>query len=790
MPLLCNAAPSDHCHYHITALPTAHSSPLSFSTLSKLSPLSHAQLPCKPLVARVVLLFVAVAMLNRSFRAPSSSRHSGDCSARERSSAVLPADKAQTRAQTVHRLFQQYDDRRDAPQMDDEQYERCEAGEHDDDDALPSSPASPHYESSFYVSSFSTSRGPPTSPSFSTPSSPCSRSSSSASCSPASSRSLCASPTPWPASSRVECSAASSLQSSSSFPWPALSSLSSLLSSVQAKLPFLSSSSAAVSASFFRSRQPSSAGKRKRSKSQRPLHSAATAAAAANDSVVIDVRTRSSPSKHSSSNSKRQAERRAPHARQSSVSVKKRKMLHVLVVQPGSEQQQQRRSTHHSPAEQAHQCEQSSSGVAERDRPQHTRALGAMRGWEEAAAAAPPSAVSSRLCPPLAAALVDPLPTSASSRPPLPPLPVSFPALDSFASSVASGAVQCLSESDVDEMERQLEADVYQSLAAVDTAIQRELDSLVSGCGLTMPEGTLSFRQLVLRVFDASSNDRRLRKLCAMEPQWTLYVLQTLRQINQQQKQQSTVEGWQEKRAGPSDGDVLRETAPVRASLRRRSSYDTVHERDRGASSSRLHRRVASESGATFSHSSSAAFRSSVRCSAVASLSFPHTFSLFISSASGISYPLRSTPAPSFPALSAAFPSSSPSLRPRPASFVRSLLSSATSLHVLLASLVYLSLLHTTDSACLRKSQFALAVLYLPSFLADRPRLPLSHPLSSERARRVASREKEYCRELYYMLDSCCLSLIQHELLPTLPFTSFDELSLPPLPIAHSLGLR
>ena len=364
-----------------------------------------------------------------------------------------------------------------------------------------------------------------------------------------------------------------------------------------------------------------------------------------------------------------------------------------------------------------------------------------------------------------------------------------------------------LSESALDEVEQQLEADVYRSLSSVDGAIQDELDALFAANNTSAPQGTLRFRQLVLRVINANNSDTRLRKLCAMEPQYALYVLQTLRAINHAPQQHHSAPtllsaAASSQRCDSPDNQCVEEqhterlascsfdsTATVRKRHRMRS--DSLLERTVEPRHTRQHRRAVSDSHniLTASRSSSSSPSSSATRSCSADVSIPVSFSLFISSALGISYPLRTTLGQSFLQPTVSCDVTSVSLSGR-SLFVRCCLRSATSVHILLASLLYLSLLHTTDSACLRKSQFALAVLTHPCFTADRPLLPLSHPNSTERARRVVGRERQHCRELHYLIDSCCLALIQHDMLPALPFATFDEQTLPPLPIAHSLGLR
>ena len=451
-------------------------------------------------------------------------------------------------------------------------------------------------------------------------------------------------------------------------------------------------------------------------------------------------------------------------------------MIHVLVVQQHDESDQllQPYSDQHN-----NRGDQRSSRTTVSHTVQHRRRRGETQddSQEEMkqsvdcmGAARLPAPLASQLLVPLSSVLIDPI-LASSVRPPLLALPACFPALDKFASSVASGGLQCLSVSQLEEVEAQLEADVYRSLAGVDRAIQRELDALVAAHGLTPPLGILSFRELVLRVLNANSSDRRLRKLCAMEPQWALYVLEALRVINTAQHQPTAI------RTASASDDCVADSDPMPPTrvLRRRTrssgdgrTADGCGSDSGGSSSSVIHRRAASDTSVA------------ALCSTNSAFAVPHSFSLFVSSASGISYPLRCPLTRSFSAAS-----ESPL-----AAIVRFWLGSATSIHILLLSLFYLALLYTTDSASLRKAHFALALLHHPSFLADRSLLPLSHPQSMDRARRIASRSSEYCRELYYLLDSTCLSLIQHNLLPTLPFATFDEHALPQLPIEHTLGLR
>ena len=736
-------------------LTLANAAPHTSSVTSFSQPLISASAPAAAAVA--------LTMLTRSFHARSSSRHS----THGRTSSPFPHERSHLRQQSDLGRPQYEDVDLEAGESEYGVYERGD--EQDDNSEAASSPplSPPQFRS--HLSSRQQHSSPSSTLWFSS--------------SPSSPPSFSVSPTAgYIAEPRDDWSSAASPP----FQWARLG-LSSLLSSVQTKLPFLASSFATSAPATRSTVQSSSAGKRKRAKPQ--CSQRWVTAAEATDSVVIDVRVPDTRYGHGGSSSKQYGGSHSSrmHVRQSSVSAKKRKVIHVVIEHSNRDQQQTR------------QTRQSGSAEAVRDTGRTTRAVVRSSG----SVSMPHSSIVSASRPllPLSSGSLDqPPPSSSASRPPLPRLPACFPALDRHASSCASGALQRLSESVMDDVERQLEADVYRSLSSVDAAIQCELDTLLAAHGMTAPQGTLSFRQLVLRILDASSSDRRLRKLCAMEPQWAVYVLETLRCINYGQDQHaatapatSTVaasqrsksrnsecvqEEWTVQHADPLSAAVV----PVRARRRTVSHVDS-RRRESGRESREIgrHRRVTSEGAVAASRWSSSPLL--LRRSNTASRSFPHTFSLFVSSASGISYSLR-------PCSVSASSSSHLRLLDGRSSFVQSCLGSATSVHVLLATLLYVSLLHTTDSACLRKRHFALAVLHHPSFQADRPRLPLSHPQAAERARRVASREKEYCRELYYMIDSCCLSLIQHEMLPALPLRTFHEHTLPELPIAHSLGLR
>ena len=554
--------------------------------------------------------------------------------------------------------------------------------------------------------------------------------------------------------------------------WSGLT-VSSLLSRVRSQLPFLSSHSSASSSSHHSypataaaASHRSSAGKRKRFETRR---AAQRRSEQRNDSVVIDVRTartRTRPPHTARGHravgveegviAERTCQQRT-RARQSHGSnSKKRRMLHVLVVQGDSEQPQ--------PERKLEGCERAGevgAGNAEQGRPLSATCRRSVQQEVESAAAAQSAFAAP---PPLTLAPIHR--TARPSESTSSQLPCSFPALHSFAASHASESVARLSEAARSEVEQQLEADVYSALSGVDAAIQRELHTLLDSHGVSAPQ-MLSFRQLVSRVLDAP-NDKRLRKLCAVEPQWTLYVLEALQRMN----------------------DTTDSSPPALGRARTRSDCQAAAEQPhkQEPSACRQHRRAHSDCSGASSQpvlrgSHSPTQPSPLLCSSLSTLAPPQTFSQFLSSASGNSYILCSSP------LTAAS-SSTPVPRSTRSALLRSFLSSATSIHVLLCSLFYLSLLHTTDAACLRKSHFALAVLHTDAWQTDRARLPLSHPDCAERARRVCSREAEHCRSLYYLLDSCCLALVQHELLPQLPFRSFDEGALPQLPIEHALGLR
>ena len=356
------------------------------------------------------------------------------------------------------------------------------------------------------------------------------------------------------------------------------------------------------------------------------------------------------------------------------------------------------------------------------------------------------------------------------ARPPPPLLPASFPPLLRLASAPPPAAAS------VSAWEAQAEREVWSCLAGVERAIEREVDTLLSAHELDWRgrDESLSFRSLVLRVMEADQADRRLRRLCTVEPQWAAYALQTLTNINHGR------EGDDERRG--SDGGLQpqqpqhrlqqrEERLCLRLRRRSRTSCDLLlpHDSTAVASQQQRHRRAMSTGAQLLS-----------------AASFPITFSVFVSSASGLSYPLRRRPPGA-----ARSPSSPPPAR---SAFLLPFLCTASSLHVLLLSVFYLSLLHTSDAAAVRKSHFAAAVVRSPAYVQHRRSMQAAVQQDAStlcRETRVkGSRERLWTREVCFLIDSCCLTLVQADVLPQLPWTAFDAAVLPDLPIASSLGLR
>ena len=381
---------------------------------------------------------------------------------------------------------------------------------------------------------------------------------------------------------------------------------------------------------------------------------------------------------------------------------------------------------------------------------------------------------------PLSSVIIDRSQLSCA-RAPLPPLPSSFPPLLRLLSHAAplDGSAAC--------HEQQVEAAVWGCLQAVDRAIQREVDTLLQLASHQLQwerdEQALSFRSLMLLVMEADTADRRLRRLCTVEPQYALYVLHTLRNLNYGKEPTAEPQPPADRPIAATaaddaaaDSSAGERELTFRVRRRSRTSCDLVLA-TAGHGAARSQPQLQPSSQLLLQHRR--ARSTGIAQSAAGPVEFPVTFSVFMSSSSGLSYPLRAAG----PGVTTAS---------QRASFLRPFVRCASSLHVLLLSVVYLALLHTSDAAAVKKAHFASALIHRTAFVQQRHRIhsALQQPPAPTRSGRVRSREAEYRREIYFLLDSCCLALVQADALPDLPWRGCDELALPDLPISHSLGLR
>ena len=373
-----------------------------------------------------------------------------------------------------------------------------------------------------------------------------------------------------------------------------------------------------------------------------------------------------------------------------------------------------------------------------------------------------------RVLAPLTSVVVE----AAAIAPPVRPsvsLPESFPPLSRLSTLLACAAPGTLPP------ERDTEAAVWACLKAVERAIDREVDDLVASLGpVDWADRVLSFRALCLSVLEVNPQDVRVRRLCMLEPQYALWVLDVLRIINRgKQRRQSTPpeSGAERVLVARPLPDVTSPRLTFRVHRRSRTQCELI---------TRDSRSIAVSGRPPPTHRRAASVGATPTAASTAPSAYPTTFSLFLSSFSGISYPLRPPPSSSASAASAA-PAS-------PSAFLHPFLRSASGVHVLLLSLLYLSLLHTTDAAAVKKSHFALALIHRTAYCAERSSLPLQG--TAERARRVRTMEAEYKREIFFLVDTLSLAIVQHDALPDLPWTAFDAVTLPDLPVAHTLGLR
>ena len=409
-------------------------------------------------------------------------------------------------------------------------------------------------------------------------------------------------------------------------------------------------------------------------------------------------------------------------------------------------------------------------------------------------------------------------------------LPTAFPPLQRLAALLT--AADPAPSKQLLPPEAEVESGVWSCLWSVERCIDWEVQRLLQSLPAAGWSSRVdSFRALQLCLFDSAAVDERIRRLCMLQPDYAVYLLTALRLINGE----GVAEGASSTASAAADSAVVVASVTVCTAFPA-PNIRALHRRSRtegGASLEKRRRLLAATTDEEEADSSPSCPPSSHspaprprlpghrRASSVgpegdaavtrqpcssSSSSSPRTFADFLCTASGFSYLLR-RPAPPAPATAASFACPRAAVR----DYLQPFLRCASGVQLLLLSLLYLALLHTTDAAAIRKAHFAAALIDSAHFEEDRLFLPLQPQrartsrgetvdataaacagVAVERGRRRSAMRSLRMREAVFLLDHLCLLLLQHDSLPSLPLATLSPAALPDLSHypGHVLGLR